>query len=310
MVETNLFINGKSVSEKIKEIVEGFDDLVRLFSFDKIAEFCLAKMEGTESSKKHELVEFDVKVSSELELYRSIMPSSQLRLLMSDVLGQNLLSFVLRHQLSKVNVISHLGHDAISLLGIYEDDLDAFQQSFRPLQSQGTWPIVGFDPRGITWRFSAPGFCRAFDSYELKSCAELAVDHQFCQVHQSERWWVDESQPLLTQSKMFEFYFDERNIQTYGEQELRQMLNKFWQDYQGWVKGYSHEEIMSDLEAFQIPNLESLLGMGEVGLKKLFHSQALQVHPDRGGSATEFQDLRCSYLRLGAWLSLELKSSS
>ncbi len=85
-----------------------------------------------------------------------------------------------------------------------------------------------------------------------------------------------------------EFYLDKKNFDL-DESEISKMLDLFWR------KMLAREDLSQYLKILQINENQKL---DRKMLKQQFNKLAFELHPDRGGCATQFSELRSAYNRV------------
>ena len=99
----------------------------------------------------------------------------------------------------------------------------------------------------------------------------------------SERGSTDLVEPHVEQS-LSEYYLDWKNLEDTGEEEVERLLNSFWQYYHADDK---------QLQAYQVLGLEP--GVEWKLVQKTYRQLASAQHPDRGGDASRFMEIREAY---------------
>ena len=231
----------------------------------------------------------------DLNLLYALMPSEDVKEFLKTGRGQHLLTFCLRHQLTKINLCGHYYNERSDELAtlLHDEDWQGYQEVFDSWLQDGLIPLIGFNPIGAVLKLQQIGRCRAFDSYDLNHCPnEGAV---FCKDHNSERWWSDLEALQFVQSKMYHFYFHVEHCQDFTEADLEQLLKKFWGKFSKWQDLHSHVSVQEALSLMDIGNIQDLKAMGAKKLQRLFHKKALVLHPDKGGRAEDCVQLKASY---------------
>lgn len=82
-----------------------------------------------------------------------------------------------------------------------------------------------------------------------------------------------------------DFYLDEKNFDL-DESEISKMLELFWR------KILANQDLSQYLKVLQISQNENL---DRNKVKRQFNKLALELHPDRGGSAAQFSELRNAF---------------
>jgi hypothetical protein len=91
-----------------------------------------------------------------------------------------------------------------------------------------------------------------------------------------------------------QYYMNWQNFYLMTEQLLEQQLDAFWHYFaSGKTANLVH---LSDSDAIGLLQLNPVFTLAQ--LKKAYRTQALQQHPDRGGSAAQFIALRQAYQQL------------
>lgn len=236
-------------------------------------------------------------VIRDLKILRTLLPPKLLNQMQGDLAKQYLFSFVLRHRVSQLALASHvIGGCAVAAESLLEADaascLSLFQE--RGFSSR---PLFGINSVGIFLRVPPQDrSCRITDSYEEIHCPNDG--NPFCSLHRDEMWWDKTCQPKLTLSKMLQYYGDIDNCHQYSQEELEAMMAKFWQSYKLWYQESVHLDLESSLAIFGFNSPSQLNELGSEGLQKSFHKACLKLHPDHGGTAEEFINLKSAYKQL------------
>lgn len=152
-------------------------------------------------------------------------------------------------------------------------------------------PIAGFSPLGVHLVRPRKGRCRFFDRYSGGYCGKLLDGPTMCTTHADEVWWLDRNDPHSTQAKMFRFYADPDNYSAFDEEQLTEMINRFWQRLSGFLKSAASATRQEQQDAavfFGYQSLEECFAAGIEQLKRRYRRMVLRNHPDTGGSAAVF----------------------
>ena len=216
--------------------------------------------------------------------------------------GQQSLTFALRHRITVINLHCHHLATKTEFSGLLKAEHSIqVAEAFYPWIRSGKIPIVGFNPAGILLSLREADLCRAFDSYDLVQCDRAGSG--YCEQHlASEQWWLPGEEVQLTQSTMFQFYLDLDNAEVYSEQELEEMLERFWKSMDKYRRVSSAISVQKALELFNIKDQEHLRSVGSDQLRRLFYKKSLQAHPDQGGEVESFIHLKDCYQTLQSFL--------
>lgn len=228
-------------------------------------------------------------------------------------IGQYALTFALRHQISRINLLLHyrdaLRSEHIDTIARLKDFLTNHlsinpQKIHLPYLNHDSChppnptPIIGFSATGIHLATRVGKGCRAFDSYTIKRCSK-AASNLFCTEHQWENWWEGPiKEGASTQAKMFSFYANADNFFLYNENDLKGFTAKFWERYQKWHHTLQDIALPEALNALRLKNEEELYLLGKEGLRKRYLNLACETHPDMGGKCEDFHALKNSYEKL------------
>ncbi len=236
-----------------------------------------------------------------------------------------LLTFSLRHQLGRLAMIAHahvsrcrksqmwLAHRA-AIEEMLLNPLDEVMEQSGHLVLPEYWissteprqyhPSFGASALGCHVVFSRIDRCRAFDAYSASQCTKEVSD-LFCSEHAAEAWWIRPERAGSLASQMSLFYASEVNAQHYNEEDLTEMVGKFWRDYSRAVvvETPGEKEIAEALAYFDLADRSALVERGTDGLRRRFLHRARTKHPDTGGSDEGFVTLKKHYDILKATLA-------
>jgi len=150
-------------------------------------------------------------------------------------------------------------------------------------------PVFGFSSLGVHLLYRETGICRAFDYYDICSCANRS-DGLFCSEHTAERWWREGVHKGSTQAAMFRFYGARENIHQYDEQQLQELVGRFWTHLKQ-RKRLPHQGEGSVDEAlvfFEYASLHECCNGGHIHLRRRYMKRARALHPDAGGEHASF----------------------
>lgn len=228
-----------------------------------------------------------------------------------------LLTFALRHKLVSLSLVAHAytlkqkrsaswpQHRAAAdeiLMGSIDRDVeslrDVMEPSFwrQPSQGCGSYPIFGSSAVGCHVCFSSLDRCRFVDFYENEQCTEQ-TDGLFCDAHSDEAWWITLNRATTVTGRMALFYFFEENAFQYDEEDLSNMVSRFWREF-AHVERMTNpnpEQMEAALERFGYGDRGEILRLGNAELRRRFLSMAREKHPDVGGRTGEFVTLKSHY---------------
>jgi hypothetical protein len=167
-------------------------------------------------------------------------------------------------------------------------------------------PVFGFSSLGVHLLYREAGICRAFDYYDICSCRNRA-DGLFCPEHISEAWWREGAHKASTQADMFRFYGAGENIHQYDEQQLQELVGRFWTHF----KRTPHMQKQGDavveeaLDFFKFASLHECCQGGPGHLRRRYTELARAFHPDAGGEHASFVQLQKYYEVLRACIQYE-----
>ena len=271
------------MQEALKKVIEKIDleaMLVWLLAASK--EACSQK--GSNRSIPSPNLAFKENLTShkDIDLLKSLLPKEILQgCLKKGPMGQMLLSFAMRHQATLLNI-----------------DLDkAASNNSAPsyltfLSEKKYIPVVGFSSLGFFMTQREKGSCRAFCDLDIQTCHNKASS-LYCKLHPFEGLNQEENKGSR-QAKMRRFYFELDNINAYGEEELNQMIDSFWQ------KIHFSEPFLDYNEALAQFDLSDI-AFNNIDLKSLqarYHKLCHLHHPDKGGAAHVFHNIQLSYKTL------------
>jgi hypothetical protein len=267
-------------------------------TFDFLDPLCLAALLISAYERKNTSFEGadvgevgnDIKVS-DFEIYESLFPADFQGLnLLTNHLDQYALSFVLRHQISRLALAAH----TLSGLDVDRKKIEILELEF---EKNYQIPIFGFSSLGVHILYRPQDCCRAFDFYDLKTCTNKRDDGKmFCSAHQCEAFYdLGLNSNSSTQAKMFAFYSDIKNMDQYSEEELEELIGKFWSKIQNRSELQDEEQIEKSLKVLKIRNRQELAVMGGSNLKKRYFKMSLSAHPDQGGENADFVMLKECY---------------
>lgn len=90
--------------------------------------------------------------------------------------------------------------------------------------------------------------------------------------------------------KLREYYLDWRNFEQTGQQNVADLLSRFWQTYSQFGSKQQKQQLQFALNAMGFEQIPS-----QSELKAKYKQQSIQLHPDKGGSAEEFHLLQQHY---------------
>lgn len=97
---------------------------------------------------------------------------------------------------------------------------------------------------------------------------------------------IDEKLPELPDA-MRSYYLDLKELDRVGKEEVKTMLDTFWQQFSQWQEGGGEG---GRKKALALLNLEESTTQSQI--KKRYRSLALEHHPDRGGDPEQFRNIR------------------
>jgi hypothetical protein len=168
----------------------------------------------------------------------------------------------------------------------------------------GMYPVVCCSALGIHLLLRPAGTCRAFDFYaDSLLCGEMAQG-PFCGRHAAEAWWRADSPGASTQADMFRFYAVRQNLQAYNEQELADLVGRFWSRMKRFKAdaGAEGPALEQALGCFGYAAVEDLRREGRLLLRRRYTELARQLHPDCGGAHESFVALKQQYDALSCLL--------
>jgi hypothetical protein len=224
--------------------------------------------------------------------------------------GMYSMTFLLRHAVTFLAVAAHekfctsaLYDLRSSLVSFLNEHFDAPNEALAqdcidvlsPLPLS-LYPVLGFSSLGAHLSYRAAGFCRAFDYYDIVSCAASA-DGLFCPAHNSEAWWCSGGQTPSTQAEMFRFYAVKDNIDHYDEELLQELVGRFWTHFRRTSRHASAQQgaIGEAIVFFDYGNLAECLDHGQIELRRRYTKRARLLHPDTGGEHGLFVQLQTYY---------------
>ncbi|MBN2109332.1 MAG: hypothetical protein JW832_18030 [Deltaproteobacteria bacterium] len=190
----------------------------------------------------------------------------------------------------------------------YKDCLEALCCLFlRTQPGPGLYvPVLGFSSLGVHLLYRETGICRAFDYYDICSCANRS-DGLFCSEHTSEEWWCEGAPKGSTQADMFRFYGARENIHQYDEQQLQELVGRFWTHFKRAPHMPKQGEAIVEeaLDFFRFATLHECCQGGLPHLRKRYTERARALHPDAGGEHASFVQLQKYYEVLRACIQYE-----
>ena len=237
------------------------------------------------------------------------------------------LAFAFRHKLTLLALSAHLAALArlasggsggverfeASLPEALREEVAQGQPLVHALLGQGARdgdrfaPLIGFSALGAHVCFRRLGQCRALDPFEMAIC-EKPADDLFCAQHDGHRWWVH-PEPSSTLPKMFLFYAHRQNVLKYDEEQLREMVRRFWRRYRVTLRSRqsSPRELAGALSYFQYSDVDAVRLGGQRELRHRYYDRAKALHPDAGGDEGSFVELKDHYEILRAFLFQQKK---
>ena len=218
--------------------------------------------------------------------------------------GTFCLTFLLRHAVAALSLAAHgralarsgLG-DRPGECGGAPSDNDALEMFDMPGPSASRgFTVLGFSALGIHLLQGREGCCRAFDAYDLPCCSSPA-EGLFCRKHAGEAWWVPGSEGGSTQARMFRFYGSMENLTAYGEEQIRELVGRFWLRMSSLSNKAAPPEasVSEALAFFDCQSVAELGSWGPVMLRRRYAELARLMHPDLGGGNESFLELRRHY---------------
>ena len=235
----------------------------------------------------------------DLDILRALVPKQDLKTILKTKLGQHLLSFALRHQISKLQICSiHTERGMPECLAGLIDETDrlVYRDCFSKYHNSGAAPTFSFNISGIIVGQRKGGCCLAFDAYDQRHCQHQA--DLFCDHHQSERWWLRDSQLEVNSSKMYQFYLNLENAGDYQEEDLETLVDCYWKRFSEWQLSSHDISIQDALDCLDIVDTSALSRMTASELRSCYHRKSLAAHPDHGGAVEDFLRLKASFKRL------------
>jgi hypothetical protein len=167
-------------------------------------------------------------------------------------------------------------------------------------------PVFGFSSLGVHLLYRETGICRAFDYYDICSCANRS-DELFCSEHTSECWWREGAQKGSTQADMFRYYSARENIRQYDEQQLQELVGRFWTHFKHTPHMPKQGEAIVEeaLDFFKFASLHQCCQSGQSHLRRRYTERARALHPDAGGEQAAFVQLQKYYEVLRTCLQYE-----
>ena len=243
--------------------------------------------------------------------------------------GMYSMTFLLRHAVTFLALAAHemfcppALHDFRTCPGTFlRDHFDAHYEALaqdcvdvlnsfprpRQLNQLPCAPVLGFSSLGVHVNYQAQGLCRAFDYYYYAFCSCAAqADGFFCPAHASEAWWCSGGPAPSTQAEMFRFYAVKDNIGNYDEQQLQELVGRFWTHFRRTSQHALAQQGTAGqaLDFFGYATLAECLARGQLELRRRYTERARLLHPDTGGEHELFVQLHKHYEVLRMQLNYE-----
>lgn len=170
-----------------------------------------------------------------------------------------------------------LHNDILLILENHKDGISEYQL-LNELQN-----IEGFEKENFENSFTLfqTHFLLFHTLYKLQdycySSLHKKLSIHFLKIHLEDFNFESSSDALTEHDPLREYYLNVENLETTNEEDVEEMLNSFWKKF------YSYNKISKALAILNLPESAS-----ESEIKSRFRELVLQHHPDRGGSAQEF----------------------
>ena len=222
--------------------------------------------------------------------------------LAAEIEQQYLLTFALKHHLTRLNYFTHAWIDSSIVADIPEDLCSAFENVWQTVADANIWPIIGFNAAGSFVAWQRIGRCRFLDAYDRILC-DSNSQTVFCDQHREQSAWWDDSGHLDTLGTMMAFYWDLENIHAYSPQDLDRLLYGFWESYAKSAVLLDTSSWDKALSLFSLTSLEELVSLGLPSLRGIYLRRCMECHPDKGGEESQFVELAEAYRCLSGYLA-------
>jgi hypothetical protein len=287
------------------------EPILAVLDLESLLSFLLERDKNGEATSKA-LSSKSVKTHSDVAVIKHLVPDLYKIGTQHGNLQNFIMTFALRHKISYLNFLFHLKSlaarkqimDYSVVEKLFDGDVSDdrltlslwYKRAFKEYAEGGLLPVLGFSPVGIHFSMRDISLCRAFDVDSTKFCNNPARE-VFCTGHIEEAWWLDNYVDKgSTQAKMYRFYSDLKNFYQYSEEDLNNLVAKFWVDYFKLQRvGDNPVLFQKACTFFRIENEQELKCLGLDGLKAKFFALAVDLHPDHGGDSEAFIELKQNY---------------
>jgi hypothetical protein len=169
--------------------------------------------------------------------------------------------------------------------------------------------------RGLEWRWMPKDTCGHFDPYEPASLCPRRPERRggVCSIH-SHGVWHSPADPQAKGTErtlrpslncrhqtMMSFYSDFRNLNAYSTDELKALIETFWNKVLR-SKPAQPAALATAAAGLGYPSLTEVCSLGPDELRKRYRNLARAHHPDRGGQVPAFHDLTNAFQLLNRYI--------